>query len=160
MSEPRWLELARADVGVRETLGPNDAPWIRRMWAALSGSWLLGQPWCGGAAARWMQLAGLPIPKNYFRAKAWLDWGTPQAVPAVGSVVVFERVGGGHVGFVVGKTPKGLLLVLGGNQNDQVKVSAFDPSRVSGYRWPPGLPAPYPNPLPVLGAAALSTSEA
>lgn len=136
MISPPWLIAARADLGNAETLGPNDSPFLRRMWASLSASWLLGQPWCGGAVAHWMQQAGVAYPKDYYRAKAWLGWGTTLTGPAVGCVVVFERQGGGHVGLVTGRSTAGNLLVLGGNQGDQVRESPFSAARVLGYRWP------------------------
>ena len=80
--EPHWLRTARAYLGQRETLGPNDSPWIRRLWASLRGSWLLGQPWCGAAVAGWMELCNIDYPKAYYRAKAWLEWGTKIDDPA------------------------------------------------------------------------------
>lgn len=161
--EPTWLRAARADIGQTETLGPNDSPWIRAMLAKLAGGglWLVGQPWCGGAAAFWMQNAGLKIPKAWYRAKAWLDWGVPQDVPLVGSIVVFEREGGGHVGLVVGQDSRGRLLVLGGNQSDAVRILPFDRARVLGYRWPSDALSVTGTPLPVyVNGAASSSNEA
>lgn len=158
--DPPWLRAARADLGQRETLGPNDSPWIRRMLAKLAGAWLLGQPWCGGAVATWMQAAQLPMPKAWYRAKAWLDWGTPIAAPAVGAVVVFAREGGGHVGLVVGRDQLGRLLVLGGNQANAVTIAPFDPVRVIGYRWPSErLALLRQGPLPVTVAAGPASSH-
>ncbi|EDR9795743.1 TIGR02594 family protein, partial [Salmonella enterica subsp. enterica serovar Zongo] len=78
--------------------------------------------------------------------------------PALGCVAVFTREGGGHVGFVVGQNEKGDLMVLGGNQSDAVNIRSFPRSRVSGYRWPVGVPDE-PQALPTLNAEK-STSEA
>lgn len=136
MNEPLWVTTARLDIGQRETTGPNDSPWLRRMLAKLGASWLVGQPWCGSVLAAWMQAAGCEPAKNYFRARAWLDWGVTLNTPHIGCVVVFERTGGGHVGLVVGETPDGRLMVLGGNQGNTVSVAPFDRDRVLGYRWP------------------------
>ena len=55
-----------------------------------------------------------------------------------GCIAVFERKGGGHVGFVVGTDERGRLMVLGGNQGDAVTIAPFDKSRVLGYRYPQG----------------------
>lgn len=156
MTEPTWLARARRDLGRRETLGPNDSPWLRQILASLSGSWLRGQPWCGGAVAWWMQSSGIAYPKAWYRARAWLDWGMPLDQPAVGSVVVFERAGGGHVGLTVGYDERGRLMVLGGNQGDAVSIAPFDLARVLGYRWPPDQWSSYqaaPN-LPLLASTA------
>lgn len=59
-------------------------------------------------------------PKDFYRAKAWETAGTKLDKPAYGCVVTFTRDGGGHVGFVVGKTKTGMLKVLGGNQGNAV----------------------------------------
>lgn len=140
---PPWLAIARRDLGNPESLGPNDSPYLRKLLGRLNVAWLKGQPWCGIAVAGWMERAGVDYPKAYYRAKAWLDWGTPLAQPKLGCVVVFERTGGGHVGLVVGfDTGRNALIVLGGNQGDRISELPFDARPVSaggrmlGYRWP------------------------
>lgn len=153
---PAWIAAARRDIGNPESLGPNDSPLIRRIWAAVSAVWLRGQPWCGGAAAYWMQQAGIAYPREFYRAKAWLGWGVELTAPVPGCVVVFERQGGGHIGFVVGRDTAGRLMVLGGNQGDAVRISPFDAARVTGYRWPAGVELPA-GPLPVLAASGASS---
>lgn len=157
--EPVWVTEARRDVGQRETLGPNDSPWIRTMLSKLGATWLLGQPWCGGAVAHWMLAAGIAIPKHWYRAKAWADWGQPMHYPAHGCVAVFERKGGGHVGLVVGEDASGRLLILGGNQGDAVNVRAFGRDRLLAYRWPPGRDVPGQFEL-ARGVADATTGEA
>lgn len=163
MSEPRWLVRARQDLNNAEDLGPNDSAWIRGMLKKLRASWLLGQPWCGGAVGLWMQDSGFSLPKHWYRAKAWLEWGTPLDAPAVGAVVIFDRQGGGHVGLIVGQDERGRLMVLGGNQGDAVRISPFVMQRVLGYRWPTvELASLVLGRLPLLTAAgvASSTNEA
>jgi uncharacterized protein (TIGR02594 family) len=158
-AEPVWLAEARKDIGQRETLGPNDSPWIRSMLDKLGARWLLGQPWCGGAVAKWAQDAGLSIPKNWYRARAWASWGQHMTYPAHGCIVVFARKGGGHVGIVTGETTNGDLLVLGGNQGDAVNIRAFPRARVIAYRWPPGRELPRQFEL-AKGSADQTTGEA
>lgn len=160
---PAWLDIGLLDIGNAETLGPNDSPWLRRILSVLpNGGGMLGQPWCGGAVAWWMQQAGLGVPRHWYRAKAWLDWGSFIPSPVVGAVVVFEREGGGHVGLVVGKDARRRLMVLGGNQGDAVRISPFDHARVAGYRWPDEFIASLPvGGLPVIASTGpLSTNEA
>ena len=70
----------------------------------------------------------------------------------VGCVVVYERKGGGHVGFVVGKDQKGNLMTLGGNQGDRVSVLPFEQSRALGYRWPSNYPIIPTEPLPLVSS--------
>ena len=134
--EPCWLRVARGDLGLAEIAGKNDAPFLRRWQAQLGVPWLGPSPWCGVAVAHWLRECDVAAPRAFYRARAWLDWGHVMPVPAVGSVVVFERTGGGHVGFVVGRTYSGNLAVVGGNQGDRVSIASFPRERVLGYRWP------------------------
>jgi uncharacterized protein (TIGR02594 family) len=137
MIEPVWLTKARADIGQRETLGPNDSPWIRAMLKGLGGLWLLGQPWCGGAMAKWMEESGIERPRHWYRALAWAKWGTYLPRPVIGTVVVYDRgKGQGHVGIAVGRTQRGEILTLGGNQRDAVSIVPIDAKRLVSSRWP------------------------
>jgi uncharacterized protein (TIGR02594 family) len=155
-----WVVAARRDIGQRETLGPNDSPWIRAMLADLGQSWLVGQPWCGGAMAKWAKEAGFPLPRAWWRAKAWGDWGQQLPGPVFGAIAVFERKGGGHVGIVTGRTASGGLVIYGGNQADEVNEREFSAARPPiTCRWPPGLILPFVEPPPI-AAASRSTSEA
>ena len=164
---PAWMVEAASQQGVREIPGAPTAPKISKWLADLKAWWTDDEtPWCGVFVAHCMQSVGIKPPKAWYRAKGWLDWGTPMAHPAVGCVVIFERDGGGHVGLVVGRAAEtNCLMVLGGNQGDAVRVSAFDPRRAVGFRWPsPGAgipPAPPAGPLPVIrGPYAVSRNEA
>lgn len=133
---PPWLAIARAYVGIREVPGPDTNATIAR-WLRQLGAWWAedATPWCGALPAIVMKEAGLAYPKQWYRARAWLDWGMP-CEPAIGAVAVFERGGAGHVGFVVGHDNMSRLLILGGNQHDSVNVSPFVRHRLLGCRWP------------------------
>lgn len=139
--EPLWLQVARRHIGVAEIPGKESAPIITR-WLKELGAWWTDDatPWCGVFVAACLSDVGLPKPKHWYRARAYLDYGTALTMPVMGAIVVFERTGGGHVGFTVGRNERGALMVLGGNQGDRVSIAAFDPSRVLGYRWPIGAP--------------------
>lgn len=153
--EPPWLTLARADIGVREIPGAPTAPRIAQWLQALGAWWRDDEtPWCGTAVAAWMRASGIEPPKAWYRARAWADWGLPLLGPRVGCVVVLSRQGGGHVGLVVGVTPAGSLLVLGGNQGDAVSIAAFLRDRVVAYRWP------WTAPLTSVGSVMLPISSA
>lgn len=158
--KPRWVIVAEKDIGLTEIKGTGTAPKISR-WLASLGAWWRDDeaPWCGVAMAAWMTACNIKPPKAWYRAKSWADWGLPLAEPIEGCVVVFTRTGGGHVGLVVGETALGNLLVLGGNQGDAVKVSAFKRDRVTAYRWPIGEPIPADHTL-AMGDSELSNSEA
>lgn len=138
-----WIIEAEHWIGQKEVPGIKSNLWIARMWSTLKCDWLWKMygddsklAWCGGFCAFSFRDLGIEVPKNFYRAKSWLDWGIKLSQPIEGCVVVFNREGGGHVGFVMGKDFNGRLMVLGGNQGDQVKIAPFDMARVAGYRWP------------------------
>ena len=148
MSEPIWLTIARKDIGLAETPGQQTTPKIRQ-WLIELGAWWYDDetPWCGVATGAWMRRSGCEIPRHYYRARAWLDWGLRLTEPAVGAIVVYERGVGGHVGLAVGWDQDGRILTLGGNQGNRVSIAPFDRHRVLGYRWPSEYSAVWPEPL-------------
>lgn len=162
-SYPAWLAYGLTLQGIREIKGPKHNATIVGWLKKLKAWWTDDEtPWCGTFVAACMQAAGQPLPANWMRAKAWLDWGVPIAQPVVGAVVIFDREGGGHVGIVVGRDQKGNLMVLGGNQGDMVKISPFSLARNPRYRIPRGYSVPlehYTLPL-VTSDGKLSTNEA
>lgn len=159
----RWIEIAKKYEGTKEVPGTQFSnPVIVGFWkmARLSGIKNDHVPWCAGFACAVFEESGIRSPRSD-AAKSFLTWGVRIPMATVGCVVVFNRAGGYHVGFCVGKNRAGQLLILGGNQNDSVKVSAFNLERVAGYIWPPGVPIPALATLPVIASAAsVSTSEA
>ena len=158
------IAIARKYIGSKEVGSTNQSPLINKWATELSGKWLIGQPWCGTFVAQVFKEAGIvgKTPKDFYRAKAWENAGTKLIKPAYGCVVTFTRDGGGHVGFVVGKTKTGLLKVLGGNQGNAVTIQDFDPKRVTAYRWISTGTVPHDHryDLPVLPAGKISTNEA
>ena len=158
MKEPKYLKLARSHIGLKELTGHNDHPLILNWWVKLNAKWLYKQAWCGLFVGHCFNEFNHAIPKAFYRAKAWLDWGVKVDRPCVGCVVVFDRKGGGHVGFVVGKDNAGRLLVLGGNQGNQISIAPFDRSRVLGYRVPTGFIGDL-NYLPVMTSQGASSEN-
>jgi uncharacterized protein (TIGR02594 family) len=159
MSEPKYLVLARSHLGLKELTGSNDHPLILSWWVELNANWLYKKAWCGLFIAHCLHSFDCAIPTTFYRAKDWLAWGVRLEEPCLGCVVVFDRKGGGHVGFVIGKDHAGRLRVIGANQNNEVSVMLFDASRVIGYRMPFGFPTTTALPI-VSNADAVSENEA
>lgn len=157
MTEPRWLQHARSLEGTQEAPGPRNEPRIMAM-AKRAAGWLGvtylddKTPWCGLFVADCMAVAGFKPPRGFVgvRAKAWASWGIDlgktSTRPALGSVAVFGRDGGGHVGFVTGVYNNGDLAILGGNQGDAVNVRRFPRARLLAIRWPAGVAVAAPAP--------------
>ncbi|EOF5041630.1 TIGR02594 family protein [Providencia rettgeri] len=159
MTEPKWIIEARKEIGVSEhTLSGSAA--VDQMWIDSKLRGLVGTarkvPWCAGFVNACLERSGIQSTRSD-SSRSYLAFGTVLNEPLYGCVVIFSRSGGGHVGFVVGKTESGSLLVLGGNQSDAVNIKAFGIDRVTGYRWPSGIPLDN-RPLPI-GDAALSVKE-
>ena len=160
MTEPVWLIEARKNLGVKETKGKVHTPEVLKYWKDIKRGGIKDDetPWCAAFVGAMLERVGIRSSR-FESAKSYLGWGQLLALPVVGCIVIFTREGGGHVGFVVGRDTKGNLLVLGGNQGDEVNIRSFPVSRVTGYRWPIDRPIPK-EPLPTLSAAQLSKTEA
>ena len=161
MNEPSWLIVARRYIGVAEIPGKDENPVIVKWLLKLKAAWNSETvPWCGTFVGVCFSEVGIPLAKHWYRARDWLNWGVTLLVPTAGCVVIYERTGGGHVGFVVGRDQNDNLMTLGGNQGDAVNIKPFPRSRVLGYRWPSGEVVSL-SPLPVVGSdGQLSTGEA
>jgi len=160
MSEPSWLKIARSYEGLKEIPGPRHNQTIIRWLGKLKAWWSDDEtPWCGVFVAHCMQEANLPYPKFYMRAKAWSDYGSllRRDRLAPGAILVFDRAGGGHVGFYVGEDA-GHYFVLGGNQANAVNVMKLGKSRLVASRWPKGEPV-IGKPV-YMNGGSVSTNEA
>ena len=151
-----WIKAARTYIGLKEYPGATNNPTIMG-WAKGLGTKLLGiaygadsVPWCGLFVAHCIEAAELPTAPIAVRASSWASWGQ-KCAPTYGAVVVFQRPGGGHVGFLVGQDAT-RYRVLGGNQGDSVSESWIEKSRAVAIRWPTGQTPPT-TPLPKLTAA-------
>ena len=183
MSELAWIAAGRKLIGtIENTSKTSHNPVVIAMWESIekatgkSLDWLFAQglknlhnkndevAWCGAFVGGVFGQVGLgeKIPKDFYRASSWAKAGTKLDKPAYGCIAVLSRTGGGHVGFVVGKTKSGRIKLLGGNQSDQINIMDFDPKRITDYRWVSTGDAPHDHryDLPILPAGKLSTNEA
>jgi len=140
--KPNWLSIAYAYIGTREIVGPKHSTVIGK-WLRKLGAWWSDDetPWCGTFVAECLSEANLPYVKDWYRAKAWATYGSllrPHLL-APGAILVFERKGGGHVGFYVGEDDV-CYHVLGGNQANSVSVSRIVKNRCIATRWPKNVP--------------------
>jgi uncharacterized protein (TIGR02594 family) len=136
--DPKWYSIAYAERGQRETDGTSDNPRILEYQKACSyNAHDEDVPWCSSFANWVMKQAGIK-GSGEASARSWLNWGQKLETPRRGCIVVLKRPGSptnGHVAFYVGEE-NGRLKLLGGNQENQVKISFYDKSRLLGYRWP------------------------
>lgn len=157
MTEPRWLTEARKYIGTKEIPGVKHEPRILSWWKAIKRGGIKTDevPWCAAFVGAMLEESGV-VSSRYESAASYLQWGVRIDSPSLGCIVIFNRNGGGHVGFVVGKDSGGRLMVLGGNQGNAVTIAPFDMARVAGYRWPPPGAATH-EPLPIIASNATSS---
>lgn len=132
------LEVALSQYGVKEIEGQKNNLTIVD-YAHLSGfDWVNDDetPWCSISMNWFAMQAGLERTKKA-NARSWLDIGEVVFAPQLGDVVVFKRGTSqwtGHVGIFINFNDDGTLNVLGGNQSNQVKISAFPKRDLLGIR--------------------------
>src|SRR5690606_18472391 len=124
-------------------------------------------PWCS-SFVNWVMIKAGYDGTNSPWSHSWKNWGDGISKPAVGSVAFIDwgkvsakKKGKGHVGIVVGKTAKGRIVLLGGNQSGQVKYSAFRPAHIVAYRVPKSYQvAPKLYDLPIMNVSGKGSSFA
>ena len=134
----KHLFIALKEFGVKEIVGKNHNPEVLKYFTETGHKWVKDDEtaWCS-AFANWVcKKAGLEY-SGALNARSWLNIGCEVDTPEVGDVVVFWRGNPdgwqGHVAFFIRET-KNWIYVLGGNQNNQVKISAYHKNRLLGYR--------------------------
>jgi len=87
-------------------------------------------------------------------ARSYLNYSTETRKPVKGDIVVLwigsKDSWEGHVGYLVSQDTRSVTL-LGGNQDNQVKIKTYPKEKVLGYRTPPLINRDTP-PLPPIGA--------
>ena len=134
-----WMDTAWGELGVEEVAGPGNNPRIQEYHAACG---VEESPdsvaWCSSYVNWCMMKCGRPRTKSR-AARSWVKWGVGLTDPIPGCVVVLWRVAPdawqGHVGLFVGDLGDHILM-LGGNQSNEVCVRRYPKVRVLQYRWP------------------------
>jgi uncharacterized protein (TIGR02594 family) len=158
---PKWLVLARAEMGTHEGAGASNNPRVVRYFAdaGFPGIKADSVPWCAGFVGAMLHRAGIK-PSGSLLALSYEHWGVALKAPVLGCVATKRRVGGGHVGFVIGANAHEVIL-LGGNQGDRVSIESIPRNEITAYRWPAGVPVPAKPNLPTtIAGAAKGVSEA
>lgn len=144
LDEPRWVQIARSELGVHEIVGDAHSPRVLEYLATTSlGRWGRSRdetPWCS-AFINWVFLRAGMEGTGSAAARSWLGWGEELLAPRLGAVTIFSRGQGAHVALYLGRTSDDDLTVLGGNQRGDarggnVSIAPYPAKRLLGYRWP------------------------
>lgn len=135
----RHLTEAFKMYGVKEVLGEKDNPAVLALFDELgfNGKDLKDETsWCAAFVNTILKRAGMPYQRK-LNARSFLVLGEQVSVPKLGDIVVFWRESPsswkGHVGFYISENDN-YIYVLGGNQANQVKISAYSKKRLLQYR--------------------------
>ena len=140
---PRHMQIAFSLIGTTEIVGKNHNKTILQ-WANDLG---LGKvytndemAWCGLFFAHVMKEAGRRVdlntkdPYDYLRAAKYANMNGAEIIDskdaAFGDVLIFQRPGGGHIGFYVSES-ENFYSVLGGNQSNSVNLTNIHKNRLT-----------------------------
>ena len=133
------ISIALDEIGIKEVAGKKDNPEVLKYFndIGFDGAKLKDETaWCS-AFVNWVAQEANLNGTGKLNARSWLNVGTEVTIPEKGDVVVFWREKKqswkGHVAFFIRET-ESFIYVLGGNQNNQVKISAYPKNRLLGYR--------------------------
>lgn len=134
---PRWLDLAIAEIGTVEVPGPGSNPKVVQYYIDVTGKKFQDAvPWCAAFVGAMLTRAG-EKSSGSLMARSYLRWGDKCAAKP-GAIAVFPRGNSktmGHVNFVE-RVSGNSLVCVGGNQSDAVNRRTYRKSSALGFRWP------------------------
>jgi uncharacterized protein (TIGR02594 family) len=137
---PPWLQVAHREIGVKERPGFNNNPRILQYHATTRLHGTTDEiPWCASFVGFCLEQVGLTSTRSA-AAASYRTYGQ-RCEPKPGAIVVFgkadrDAAGTGHVAFYVGDDGPDHILVLGGNQKNQVSIAKRLRSAIVSVRWP------------------------
>jgi uncharacterized protein (TIGR02594 family) len=169
---PKLVSTAIQYLGIKEIPGGKSNPVILNMAESIGLKGVYTDDdtsWCAVFINFLFKITGKPAvdPKgdiyNLMRAKWLLNWGNKVEIKdmKLGDIGILDRAGGGHVFIIIGKTPNGNVIGLGGNQSNSVTFSEFDINRLLGVRTFYAIAAPESAKLYLVQSDGnISTNEA
>jgi uncharacterized protein (TIGR02594 family) len=135
------FQIAVAELGQKETPGSEHNPVILNYAREAGFTWINDDetPWCS-IFVNWVAKKADLIRSKQENARSWLLVGqNVDTSPSPGDIVIFWRgkpdSWQGHVGFFFGFSNDGQrVFCLGGNQGNQVSISAYPRDTVLGFR--------------------------
>lgn len=136
----KLYEHALEDFGLTELPGAATHPRITKA-ISEAAEWLdkddSKTAWCGCIMGLWFKEVGWAQhrPKEWYRAASWATVGESVKLSEAkaGNVIVMARKGGKHV-TLFSKMKGDMVYCLGGNQSNQVNVSAYNKNLIETIR--------------------------
>ncbi|HEY9084026.1 MAG TPA: TIGR02594 family protein [Vicingaceae bacterium] len=136
----KLLSIALSQYGVKEIQGKEHNPTIVGYSKEIGYGGIITDEtaWCS-IFMNWCALKAGLTRSGKLNARSWLTVGEEVTTPQAGDVVVFwrEQPGSwkGHVAIYINHSEDNkYIYCLGGNQNNQVCIKAYNASQLLGYR--------------------------
>lgn len=132
------IKIALKEYGTHDILGSNNNSRVLQYFKDIGQAWVTNDDlaWCAAFVDWVLKTSGKPFTAA-LNARSYLTYGIATDKPELGDIVVLWRIeknsSYGHVGFFI-RELGGFIYILGGNQADQVNISAFPKDRLLGYR--------------------------
>lgn len=137
MPNEKIMKAALSQIGIKEIVGKQDNPEVIKYFESIGyGSLKDETSWCS-AFMNWVAKEANVERSGKLDARSWLNVGHEIDIPDQSDVVIYWREDPkswkGHVGIFI-REANGWIYTLGGNQNNQVSISAYPKARLLGYR--------------------------
>lgn len=134
--ESPWLTRAKTFIGMREISGSQDNPEIVKCFNYVTYHAQDDEtPWCAAFACRMLEESGYKSTKSA-AAVSFADYGESCELKP-GAIVVFKWASGDHhVTFCHHVVDADYVACLGGNQDNQCKISIYARKYIMAVRWP------------------------
>lgn len=132
------IDIAFSHYGLKEIPGKVDEPTIVGFFKDVGHSWVKDDEmaWCAAMVGSCLERAGISSTRK-LNARSYLSFGQDTDNPQWGDIAVFWRKSEdsafGHVAFYLNHDDD-YVYVIGGNQSNMVKVSAYPIERVLSFR--------------------------
>jgi uncharacterized protein (TIGR02594 family) len=137
MADPKWLTLARKELGTKEIPGPKSNPTVMQYYYDVVGKKFGDSvPWCAAFVGAMLMRSG-EKSSGSLMARSYQKYGT-RCPAQPGAIAVWSRGNSkvyGHVNFVESVSGD-RLTCIGGNQGDAVTRQTYPKSRALSFRWP------------------------
>ena len=137
MAEPKWLTVARKEIGTKEIPGSRSNPRVIQYYVGAVGKPQTDSvPWCA-AFTGWCLVQAGEKSSGSLMARSYSKYGDRCAAQP-GAIAVWPRGSSkvlGHVN-IVESVEGNKVVCVGGNQGDAVTRATYDKRRAVAFRWP------------------------
>ena len=137
MAEPKWLTLARKEIGTVEIPGSRNNPKVVQYYLDVTGKKMSDSvPWCAAFVGAMLTRSGKKSSGSLM-ARSYVKYGKKVGAQP-GAIATWPRGSSkifGHVNFVESVSGD-RLVCIGGNQSDAVNRKVYSKRKALAFTWP------------------------